>query len=351
MSSDAGGLGEQAGEGDSSPNRPADRPTARPATREELFDLAGLHVLGLLSDEELDREFRAAFDAADLRLRSEILDRQAEWATDAAFLSDDSPPSWLRDRVLASRPVPAAVPIGAGVGRGGSGGEGSDDEWPGPHGDLGGASGATRSVSTAASPREGIAAGRIRLASGRDEHASLRRQLVVESELRDAAGWGGRVGAWMWRTAALAFAIGLAVSIWFQARLLEQTSAIADLAVQRGTEEKFRSMLGVEFDRFLSSRVTVVGLVPAGSRGGVATVHVDPVRRDGFLVVIDLPRASGPYALRALRDSGGLATVLPAFEPAGSLAGFALPDLSEVVGAADRWEILDAGGEVVLRSP
>lgn len=343
MSSDGGGFGDPSGEGDASPNRRA--------SREELFDLAGLHVLGLLGDEELEREFLDAFDAADPRLQSEILDRQAEWATDAAFLSDDSPPSWLRDRVLASRPAPAAAPIGAAVGRGGSVGGGSGEEWSGTGAEADVAPMATRPVSTAASPREGIAGGRVRLASSRDEHASLQRRLVVESELRDAAGWGGRVGAWLWRTAALAFAVGLAVSIWFQARLLEQTAAIADLAVQRGTEEKFRSMLGIEFDRFLSSRVTVVGLVPAGSGGGVATVHVDPVRRDGFLVVIDLPRASGPYALQALCDSGGLAMVLPAFEPAGSLAGFKLPDLSEVAGVSRRWEILDAGGEVVLRSP
>jgi hypothetical protein len=343
MSSDRGGFGEQSGDDGPSPNRPT--------SREELFDLAGLHVLGLLGDEELEREFLDAFDAADPRLQAEILDRQADWATDAAFLSDDSPPSWLRDRSLANRPASAPKPIGAGVGKGGDGGPDLDEEWSGVGGETDGASRVSRPASAPPSPREGIAGGRVRLSSSRDEHASLRRRLVVESELRDAAGWGGRVGAWLWRTAALAFAIGLAVSIWFQARLLEQTSAIADLAVQRGTEEKFRSMLGVEFDRFLSSRVTVVGLVPAGSQGGVATVHVDPVRRDGFLVVIDLPRASGPYALRALRESSEPVTVLPAFEPAGSLAGFRLPDLSEVAGGLGRWEILDAGGEVVLRSP
>ncbi len=313
--------------------------------REDLLDLAGLQALGLLGDESLEAEFREAFDAADPRLQQEVIDRQAEWATEAAFLSSESTPASLRDRVLAARPRPVGVAVG----------HGRDDEHDGWLGD----SIAVVGSGPASLPRdresgdESMRSGRRSSGRGRwagGDPGSRGRSADARWAEAEPIEWRGRVGAWLWRAAALSLAAGLAVSVWFQVKLLEQTSAIAGLAVQRGTEEKFRSLLGVEFDRFLSGRVKVVGLVGAGDGGGVATLHVDPVRRDGFLVVIDLPRSDAPYLLRHVSASGEVSTVLESIEPAGSVAGFLLADLAPLLPVRGRWEIVDAAGEVVLRS-
>lgn len=315
--------------------------------REELLDLAGLQALALLGDEALEEEFKSAFDAADPRLQREVLERQAEWASEAAFLSEESPPAALRDRVLASRPLA----VGVGVG----GGEDDDGTWLGDDAIAGGAAAPPRGRDGDGRDRGDGSLRSSRFAAGRGRWAggdAVSRERSALAGLPDAGPieWRSRVGAWLWRAAALALAAGLAVSIWFQAKLLEQTSAIAGLAVQRGTEEKFRSLLGVEFDRFLSGRVEVVGLVGTGAGGGVATLHLDPVRRDGLLVVIDLPRSEGPYSLRLVSGSGEASTVLESIEPAGSVAGFLLADLSALPSSGGRWEMLDAAGEVVLLS-
>jgi hypothetical protein len=79
----------------------------------ELLETAHLDALGLL-DEQEQREFEAAFMAADPAVRAQVRAEQARWARTADRLSDENPPAALRskvvERVMAAIASEAPIP-------------------------------------------------------------------------------------------------------------------------------------------------------------------------------------------------------------------------------------------------
>lgn len=321
-----------------------------PPSREELLDLASIHALGLIDDAAAEARFHRAFDAAPPALRSEILERQAEWAGDPAFLSAEPLPAGLRDRVLSARPRPALVGVGDGVA------PTDGAEWAG--GGVVEARGHQAPSRDEAVVRGSVGGFRFEMdPDGLDPHgkvpASLQK-LIDHVDRQSAAAARGHSVTWLWRALALALAVGLVASLWFQLRLGERSAEIAGLALQRQTETRLRELVGFDLDRFLSGRSLVVGLDHVGRNGrGAAMLYIDPVVGDGFLVIAGVRSEAGPFSLRMAPAEGRSREVRGRMQPAGSLVGFAVPAIgvdADALGTL-KWEFLDAAGEVVLRSP
>lgn len=291
-------------------------PESSPESREELLDLATLESLGML-DEESSREFWRRFESAGDAVRSEVIERQAGLASDPSFLSSEEPDAALRARVLhvvkQASLARAAVPVGS-VDEATSSTPSFDDSW-----DAGGDS-----------PRP-----------LRQLVERMRREQELERRSRSAP--------WLWRAASLVLAAGLVVSVWFQARLSERVASIAELAMQRQTEDQLRALIGPGLDRFLAARCEVIGFAaPSSDLRGAAALYIDPSIQDGFLVVQGLPTSAG-YTLRAVDESGQSVVVLD-FEPVGSTGGFRVSSELLAGMAGRRFEIADSDGRVVLRS-
>ncbi len=289
--------------------------------REALLDIASLEVLGLL-DEASAEAFRVALDAAPERWRAEVIERQAEWASDPRFLASSHPSPELRARTLAAvtraMRVGAAIPVAAGVAAFGDRSSRSDG----------------------------------RLVANEESVSAPLRQIVEQLRLRQEADRQGRAAPWLWRAASLVLGAGLLVSAWFQIRMSDRVAEIAELSMQRQTDEQLRALIGEGFERFLVPRSSVIGLAAAAPDGrGGATVYRHP-DGDGFLLVLGLPSAAGPYELRAVccDDEATTESVLT-FEPMEAASGFRLSaDRLASLGAGARWEIVDGSGAVVLRS-
>ncbi|MGA1466111.1 MAG: hypothetical protein ACO38V_00600 [Phycisphaerales bacterium] len=292
-----------------------------PMDRETLLDLAALEVLGLL-DEELAVEFHQALEAAPERWREEVLERQAEWACDPRFLASSKPSPELRARTLAAvahavrveSPIPVAVGASAG------------ERW----GD--------RTESFVSEESESV--------------SGPLRQIVEQLRIRQESDRRARSAPWLWRAASLVLGAGLLVSAWFQIRMSDRVTEIAELSMQRQTDEQIRALIGEGFERFLVPRCSVIGLAATSPSGrGAATVYRHP-DGDGFLLALGLPSAAGPYELRAICCDGEPNTEsILSFEPMEAASGFRLSaDRLARLGGGARWEIVDGRGEVVLRS-
>ncbi len=291
-----------------------------PMDREALLDLASLEVLGLL-DRDTASAFHRALEQAPERWREEVIERQAEWATDPRFLASSTPSAELRARTLAavSREILAASSIPVAVGGG------SAEAW----GDS--ASRPSQSEESVSGPL---------------------RQIVEQLRIRQEAERRSRSAPWLWRAASLILGAGLLISAWFQIRMSDRVTEIAELSMQRQTDEQIRALIGEGFERFLVPRCSVTGLAAAAEGGrGSATIYVHP-DGDGFLLVLGLPSAAGPYELRAICcDEGADSESILSFEPLEAASGFRLSAerLAGLAGGA-RWEIVDGSGQVVLRS-
>lgn len=291
-----------------------------PIDRESLLDLASLEALGLL-DQDAASAFHRALEQAPERWRDEVIERQTEWATDPRFLASSLPSTELRARTLAavSREILAAsaIPVAAG-----SASEGSWTEAGSP-------------------PRR-----------REDPVSGPLRQIVEQLRIRQESDRRSRTQPWLWRAASLVLGAGLLVSAWFQIRMSERVTEIAELSMQRQTDEQIRALIGEGFERFLVPRCAVTGLAAAAEGGrGSAAIYVHP-DGDGFLLVLGLPSAAGPYELRAICCDGVDETrSILSFEPLEAASGFRLSveRLASLSGGA-RWEIVDGSGQVVLRS-
>ncbi len=163
--------------------------------REALLDIASLEVLGLL-DEASAEAFRVALDAAPERWRAEVIERQAEWASDPRFLASSHPSPELRARTLAAvsraMRVGAAIPVAAGVS-------------------------ALRDRSSGSDGRVG---------AHEESVSAPLRQIVEQLRLRQEADRQGRAAPWIWRAASLVLGAGLLVSAWFQIRMSDRVAEI-----------------------------------------------------------------------------------------------------------------------------
>ena len=295
-----------------------------PLDREALLDLASLEVLGLL-DRDAASAFREALEQAPERWREEVIERQAEWATDPRFLASSAPSAELRARTLAAVSgairAASAIPVAAGTA--------SNQAWS----DAG-----IDSVSQPLRSEESV--------------SGPLRQIVEQLRIRQESERRSRTAPWLWRAASLILGAGLLVSAWFQIRMSERVTEIAELSMQRQTDEQIRALIGEGFERFLVPRCSVTGLAAAVEGGrGSATIYVHP-DGDGFLLVLGLPSAAGPYELRAICCDGEANTEsILSFEPLEAASGFRISAerLANLSGGA-RWEIVDGSGQVVLRS-
>ena len=289
--------------------------------RETLLDLASLEVLGLL-DRETASSFREALDRAPERWREEVIERQAEWATDSRFLASAVPSDELRARTLAAvaREIHAASAVPVAVG------------------------GGTESLWIESAPPQPM--------RSEESVSGPLRQIVEQLRIRQESERRSRTAPWLWRAASLILGAGLLVSAWFQIRMSERVTEIAELSMQRQTDEQIRALVGEGFERFLVPRCSVTGLAAAKEGGrGSATIYIHP-DGDGFLLALGLPSAAGPYELRAIccDEASNVESIL-SFEPLEAASGFRLSaDRLESLSGGTRWEIVDGRGEVVLRS-
>jgi len=292
-------------------------PESSPESREELLDLATLESLGMLDDEQ-SRTFWRRLDSASDAIRAEIIERQAGLAAERAFLSAEDPDPSLRSRVVgavrAASAVRQPVQVGADAGATASGG-GDAEPW-----------------------------------RGGDEEPRPLRQLVERMRREQEIERRSRTAPWLWRAASLVLAAGLVVSVWFQARLSERVASIAELAMQRQTEDQLRALIGPGLDRFLAGRCEVIGLAGASAEArGAASLLIDPSLEDGFLVVQGLPAIEGGYVLRGIDESGATSVILE-FQPVGAVGGYRVPAERLAVMPGRRFEVADSTGRVILRS-
>lgn len=268
-----------------------------------LVDDAVLSVMGLL--EASDRAaFDRAYEAADPATQAAIREIEAAWATEPALRSRETPDPALRMRVIdavrremASRSQPV----------------GSSSE--------------------------------VALEDLRGPLQGLVEQIRAQQESTRRV----RTAPWLWRAASLTLAAGLLVSAWFQVRLSERVAMIAELAMQRQTDDQLRTLIGPGFDRFLAARTRVVGLSGTSAAvDGAATIYLDPEAGDGFLLALGLSPQAGPYTLRIVEEQAS--RTLLSFDPRDAAAGFRISAerLAGVVGG--RFEIVDGAGTVMLRS-
>lgn len=271
--------------------------------REILLDQASLQILGALDPAE-EEAFLARLDAAAPSLRREVIERQAGWATDPLFRSPAPPPPGLRSKVVAAVVAASEAPV----------------------------SSARRDLADASEASPNFAL----------------RTIIEQLKSQQEVAIRHRAAPWLWRAATLVLGAGLLVSAWFQVRMSEQVSEVAALALQRQTDSQLRELIGSGFDRFLSARTRVTGL--AGN-GGSATLYFDPALGDGFLLTLGLSDSGGPFTLRAVDCCGddGTRSVLT-FDPQDAVAGFRISaeQFEGLQGA--KFEIVDASGDVVLRT-
>lgn len=263
-------------------------------SREELLELAGPDALGLLDEYEAALYTRS-FHYAPAALQDEILNLQAEVASDASLLPTEEPEPGLRQRVLGA--VARAI----------------EQE--------------TRELAPLAT------IGRVR---GDSDELHGRRHLNQ---------------ATYWRAASFALAAGALVCLYFLAQVSQKSQDIARLALGHQTSRQLEEMLGPGFRTFVSypSRGLRALAPETGDPvpSGAGAIFIDPTGDRAFLVVFGLDGSGEPYAIR-VRDEQG-ETVLAHF---GAESSAAIPvPLVEV--ASNRLmngviEIVTAGGTVVL---
>jgi hypothetical protein len=290
------------------PSSGADRSATGPGAETSLADEAVLSALGLLEASD-QSAFDQALAAADDATRAAIRDVEASWAVEPAFRSRETPDPTLRTRVLHAvrrDMVQSNLSATAHVAP-------SED---------------SSSLEGLRGPLQGLV-------------EQIREQQESSRRFNSAP--------WLWRAASLTLAAGLLVSAWFQARMSERVAAIAELSMQRQTDEQLRALIGPGLDRFLAGRTRTVGLGGVDADvDGAATLLLDPEVGDGFLLAFGLAPQNGPYVLRAV--DGATSTTLLSFEPESATGGFRISAdrLAGVLGG--RFEILDAAGSVILRS-
>jgi len=272
---------------------------------ESLADEAVLSGLGLLDAGDRSA-FERALDAADPATRAALREIEAAWAGTPMLRSRELPDPSLRRRVIEA--IRAHV-HGAEVASGGS-------------------IEADARIEDLRGPLQGL------VEQIREQQETTRRT---------------RTAPWLWRAASLVLGAGLLVSAWFQVRLSERVAEIAELSIQRQTDEQLRALIGPGFDRFLAGRTRVVGFASVEAGGdGAATLYLDPAVGDGFLLAFGLGTRNGPYELRSV--DGDASAMLLSFDPHDAVAGFRISADRLASLAGGRFEIVDVSGDVILRS-
>ena len=286
------------GRGDSNNRLPdgdiAEMTYQNPLTPHELIEFAALDVYSLLDADEVDHYARSLRFAPDV-VREQVLECQAEIASDLSFLPDDEPGVLLRDRVL------------------------------------------TRVAEAVKNDSRFQPVGRI----GKNEGGATQdngRPSLVRSAI-------------FWRAAALVFlTVGL-VFAYFWNDTYEYSKVLAQTALMSDASGKLKKLIGDGFEDFARGPNThaVVFRPTTNDFPGQAVIYLKENTGQAFVVGLALPETPGKqYTLRMVESNGKTTDFSDGFMADGLYAVLRVGGISAKVMANAVFEIVGPGGGVVL---
>jgi len=268
-----------------------------PMAHEELLELAALDAFGLLDEYEAAL-FTRSFHKASAAVQQQIVELQAELASDESLLPGEEPDPSLRERVLKA---------------------------------------VARAVESEAADLAPLASiGRTpRLA---EPGAPQPRH--------------SRVSTHFWRAAVFALAASLLVVGYFFHEAYSHNNELTRTAISENTRDQLEDLIGPTFKEFLNDpnaqRIELTTAAPNEFQG-TAVLYIKENERQAFLLGISMPQdAQQPYALVAT-DANGDSQTLRTFNTTGSIVGIRVDDLPDNALAGARWSVTDGKGNVILR--
>jgi hypothetical protein len=299
--------------------------------REELHELAQLHIEGCLDEIEAAR-FERMLHEAPPALQAEIVAMQAEIASDQALLPQVEP-----DRSLLWRVVGAVLEAAASQER-------AEHERLAPIATIG-------SASRSAMREDDVAEAAGAMAAAAAE-APLDTAVQDDAEreawnaLLAADRW--RRSALVWRGACLAVAGALAAAIAFNVWLATSATQVSKLALERVTGDQLRAAVGPTLADFVGKGSIVRGMVATSPAvNSAATVLLAPALDSALVMWVDL-EANRTYGLRIV-SSDGSAREVGTFEVRSDVGGARIDLSGASATPASRWQVVDDRGVVVLR--
>jgi hypothetical protein len=301
------------------------------ARRDELHELAQLHIAGCLDEIEAAR-FERLLHEAPPALHAEIVALQADIAADETLLPQVEPDRSLRWRVIGA------------VLEAASNHEREERERLAPIATIGGAGRSAmheEDIAEAASAAA-LVADAVPLASAVQDDA----EREAWSALLAADRW--RKSAMVWRGACLAVAGALAAAIAFNVWLATSATQVSKLALERVTGDQLRAAVGPTLPDFVGKGSIVRGMVAASPAvNSAATVLLAPTLDSALVMWVDLA-ANRTYGLRIVAADGATREV-GSFEVRSDVGGARIDLSGAGVTPASRWQLVDDRGVVVLR--
>ncbi len=303
------------------------------ARRDELHELAQLHIAGCLDEIETAR-FERLLSEAPSSLQAEIVSMQAEIAADEMLLPQVEPDRSLRWRVIGA------------VLEAASNHEREERERLAPIAMIGGtgrSAGAMQEEDIAeAASVMAAAASDVALAPAVEDDA----EREAWSALLAADRW--RKSALVWRGACLAVAGALAAALAFNVWLATSATQVSKLALERVTGDQLRVAVGPHLSDFLGQGSIVRGMVATSPAvNSSATVLLAPTLDSALVTWIDLA-ANRTYSLRVV-GADGTGREVGTFEVRSDVGGARIDLSGTGVTPASRWQVVDDRGVVVLR--
>lgn len=301
------------------------------ARRDELHELAQLHIAGCLDEIEAAR-FERLLHEAPPALHAEIVALQADIAADETLLPQVEPDRSLRWRVIGA------------VLEAASNHEREERERLAPIATIGGASRSAmqeEDIAEAASAAA-LVADAVPLAGAVQDDA----EREAWSALLAADRW--RKSAVVWRGACLAVAGALAAAIAFNVWLATSATQVSKLALERVTGDQLRAAVGPTLSDFVGKGSIVRGMVATSPAvNSAATVLLAPTLDSALVMWVDLA-ANRTYGLRVVAADGATREV-GTFEVRSDVGGARIDLAGAGVTPASRWQLVDDRGVVVLR--
>ena len=273
-----------------------------PLSREELIELAALDVFGLLDEYEAALYTRSFHDAPAV-VQDEVMELQAELASDRALLPEEDPDPKLRDRVLDT---------------------------------------VSRAMEREAESLRPIAS------IGRPQ---------ASADIAVMTGTGRPAAALFWRAATFVLAAGLIVVLYFNTQLLSTGNEIVHLAMNKDTSEQLEKYVGpglAEFAENPQCRPINFELDDAnGISGATAVLYINDDTQEAFLMVVGLPQGDEKYTIQSVNDGDngdGTSAIVKSFTSNMLAVGVRLESLSSSMLASASWTINDSAGRTLLRS-
>ncbi|MBU3728223.1 MAG: hypothetical protein FGM37_03105 [Phycisphaerales bacterium] len=303
--------------------------------RDELSELAQLHITGCLDEIETAR-FERLLHEAPPALQAEIVALQAGIAEDQTLLPDVEP-----DRALLWRVVGAVLEAAASQER-------AEQERLAPIATIGSPA---RSGMKGQMQEEDIAEAAGAMAAATSD-AALAPAVQDDAEreawnaLLAADRW--RKSALVWRGACLAVAGALAAALAFNVWLAMSATQVSRLALERVTGDQLRAAVGPNLADFIGQGSIVRGMVGTSPAvNSSATVLLAPTLDSALVMWVDLA-ANRTYSLRVV-SADGVEREAGTFEVRSDVGGARIDLSGMAVTPASRWQVVDDRGVVLLR--